>query len=271
MLNVVLLVKTVVPVVSTVKVDEKTGTLVREGVPTTLNPWDYAAIELCLRLKQEYGAHVVAVSMAPPFAKDVLDDVVGMGIDEAVLVSDRAFAGSDTLATAYVLAETLRKVVQKFDLVVAGQEAADSVTSHVPAQVAALLDLPYLYYVTNVTHCNLVDKTIRVERVLEDENRVEEYEARLPLVISVAKRQTYVPVSPARKLMSKIEKKVQVVTNRELGLSTDKVGLAGSPTRVVKVENYVPPQRTCTVIDKPLREVVEWLLELIRQHGRQAQ
>ncbi len=271
MLNVVLLVKTVVPVASTVKVDERTGTLIREGVPTTLNPWDYAAVDLCLRLKREYGAHVTAISMAPPFAKDVLDDLIGMGIDEAVLVSDRAFAGSDTLATARVLAETIRKIVQKFDLVVTGQEAADSVTSHIPAQVAALLDTPYLYYVTNVTYCNLVDKIIRVERLLEDEGKIEEYEVKMPIVISVAKRQVHVPISPTRKLMSKIEKKVKIVTNKELSISPDKVGLAGSPTRVVKVENYTPPQRAGTIIDKPLTEIVEWLLELIRKYREQAQ
>jgi len=270
MLNVVLLVKTVVPVVTTVKVDEKTGTLIREGVPTTLNPWDYAAVDLCLRLKREYGAHIVAVSMAPPFAKDVLEDLIGMGVDEAILVSDRAFAGSDTLATAYVLAETIRKVIQKFDLIVTGQEAADSVTSHIPAQVAALLGLPYLYYITNITYCNLVDKIVRVERVLEDEDKVEEFEAKMPLVISVAKRQVHVPISPTRKLAAKIEKKVKIVTNKDLNLPQDKIGLAGSPTRVVKVENYVPPQRTCTIVDKPLEEIVNWLLELIREQREQA-
>jgi len=265
MLRVVLLLKTVVPVVSTVKVDEKTGTLIREGVPTTLNPWDYAAIELGLKLKQEYGAHLIAVSMAPPFAKDVLEDVIGMGVDEAILVSDRVFAGSDTLATAVVLAETIRKVVSTYDLILTGQEAADSVTSHVPAQVAAMLGIPYVYYVTNVLSCNLVDKIIRVERYLEDEDKVEEYEIKLPALVSVYKKQTYVPVSVARKLQAKMEKKVKIVSNKELNIDPSRVGLQGSPTKVVKVENFVPPRRAGQKIEKSLPEVVDWLLELIRK------
>ena len=267
MLKIVLLLKTVVPIVTTVKVDEKTGSLVREGVPTTLNPWDYAAIEFALELRRSYGGQVIAISMAPPFARDVLEDVIGMGVDEAILVSDRAFAGSDTLATSYVLAETIRKVVKEFDLIVTGQEAADSVTSHVPAQVAAFLNIPYVYYVKTVKSCNIVDKVMTVERYVEDEQRAEEFEVRLPAVFSVHRRQVFLPVSVLRKISARLEGKVRIVTNKELQLDHSKIGLAGSPTRVTKVENFKPPSKACRTLDfKTPDEAARWILELIRKY-----
>ncbi len=267
MLKIVLLVKTVVPIVSTVKVDERTGSLVREGVPTTLNPWDYAAIELALELRRNYGGHVTAISMAPPFAKEVLEDIVGMGVDDAILVSDRAFAGSDTLATSYVLAETIRKIVKEFDIIIAGQEAADSVTSHVPAQVAAFLNVPYVYYVTSVKHCNVVDRVIRLERFIEDEGRAEEFEIDMPVVISVYRRQTYLPVSVLRKISARLEGKVRIVSNKELQLDPSKIGLAGSPTRVSKVENFRIASKNVQFLDfKTPDEAARWILDLVRKY-----
>ncbi|NPA70539.1 MAG: electron transfer flavoprotein subunit beta/FixA family protein [Crenarchaeota archaeon] len=271
MLNIVVITKTVVPIVSTVKVDEKTGSLIREGVPTTLNPWDYAAIDLAIKLRDEYGGKIVAISMAPPFAKDVLEDIIGMGVDEAVLVSDRAFAGSDTLATSYILAAAIRYVMPDFDIVLAGQEAADSLTSHVPAQVASFLSVPYLYYVINVVKIDLVNKIVNVERILEDEDRIEEFKVKLPAVFSVYKKNIILPVKVSRKIEAKLNRKVKIITNRELNLDQSKIGLAGSPTRVAKVVNYKYEPKSPLKIEKSCEEFARWLLDLIQEKTREKQ
>ncbi len=271
MLNIAIITKTVVPIVSTVKVDERTGSLIREGVPTTLNPWDYAAIELGLKLRDEYGGKVIAISMAPPFARDVLEDIIGMGVDEAFLVSDRAFAGSDTLATSYILASAIRYVMPEFDIVLAGQEAADSLTSHVPAQVASFLGVPYLYYIVNIVKVDLVNKVVNVERILEDEDRVEEFKVKLPAVFSVFKKNIILPVKVSRKIEARINKKVKIITNRDLNLDQSRIGLAGSPTRVAKVVNYSYQPRTPVRIDKPCGEFAKWLLDIIQEKLKEKQ
>ncbi len=265
MLKIVVLVKTVVPIVSTVKVDEKTGSLIREGVPTTLNPWDYVAIEFAIKLRDEYGGKVTAISMAPPFAKDVLEDVIGMGVDDAILVSDRAFAGSDTLATSYILASAIKYAIPDFDLIVTGQEAADSLTSHVPAQIASILSIPYIYYVNNIVKIDLVNKVVNVERILEDEDRVEEYKVKLPAIFSIYKKNIVIPIRVSRKINAKIEKKVKIITNKELNLESSKIGLAGSPTRVLKVENYVYQYKKPEILEKDLEYISKWLIDLIQK------
>ncbi|NPA24037.1 MAG: electron transfer flavoprotein subunit beta/FixA family protein [Crenarchaeota archaeon] len=271
MLNIAIITKTVVPIVSTVKVDERTGSLIREGVPTTLNPWDYAAIELALKLREEYGGKVVAISMAPPFARDVLEDIIGMGVDEAYLVSDRAFAGSDTLATSYILAAAIRYVMPDFDIVLAGQEAADSLTSHVPAQVASFLSVPYLYYIVNIVKIDLVNRIVNVERILEDEDRIEEFKVKLPAVFSVYKKNIILPIRVSRKIEAKINRKVKMITNRELNLEQSRIGLSGSPTRVSKVVNYTLEPRRPAKVEKNSEEFAKWLLEIVQEKLRERQ
>ncbi len=265
MLKIVILTKTVVPIVSTVKVDEKTGSLIREGVPTVLNPWDYAAIELALKLRDEYGGKIVAMSMAPPFAKDILEDIIGMGVDEAYLISDRAFAGSDTLATSYILASAIKHVIPDFDIVLTGQEAADSLTSHVPAQVASFLSVPYVYYVNNIPKIDLVNKIAHVERILDDEDKIEEYRVKIPAIFSVYKKSIVLPIRVSRKISAKIENKIKIITNKELNLESNKIGLSGSPTRVSKVENYVYEEKKATIIEKKIDEIAKLILNIVQR------
>ena len=250
-----------VPNTQAVRFDPKTGTLIRQGVPSIVNPHDLQAVELALRLKSEVGGEVIAISMAPPHAMQGLEHVIGMGVDRAVLVTDRAFAGADTLATSYVLAKAILKIdreIGKVDLVVFGQETIDSSTAHIGAQVASWLSWPYIYY---VRRARVKDGVLWVERVLED--AVEEYEITLPAVISVAVK-TFKPrpVSLMNKLRAKTLKPVIVWSNKDLKLDPRCVGLRGSPTIVAKVTYLpeVPRKKKIIKADDP-REAAKWIIK----------
>ncbi len=249
-----------VPNTQAVRIDPKTGTLIRQGVPSIINPHDLAAVELALQLRDRYGGEVVAVSMAPPPAVQGLEHLIGMGVDYAYLFSDRAFAGADTLATSYVLAAGIRRVEEergRVDLAVFGQETIDSSTAHIGAQVASWLGWPYIYY---VRRAELAGDELRVERVIE--GYVEEYLLPLPAVVSVAAK-AFKPrdVTLRGKLRAKREKPIKVLSNKDLGLDPRCVGLKGSPTIVAKV-TYLPevPRRKEVYKPKTPREGARWLL-----------
>ena len=251
-----------VPNTQAVRFDPKTGTLIREGVPSVVNPHDLPAVEMALRLRDRYGGEVIAVSMAPPSAMKGLEHVLGMGVDRAVLITDRAFAGADTLATSYVLAEGIKRISRELgpvDLAVFGQETIDSSTAHIGAQVASWLDWPYIYYVHEAELRG--DGVLFVERRLED--RIEWYEIQLPGVISVAMRALKPrPVSLRHKIRVKTEKPITVWTNKDLGLDPRCIGLRGSPTIVAKV-TFTPEVPRKKIVYKPRDGVdgARWLLE----------
>jgi len=170
-----------VPGTQSVRIDPKTGTLIREGVPSIVNPHDLPAVELALRLRDRYGGEVIAISMSPPPAVKGLEYLVGMGVDRAILLTDRVYAGADTLATSYVLANAIRKIdreIGKVDLAVFGQETTDSSTAHIGAQTASWLEWPYIYYVRDAWLAD--DGKLHVERILED--AIEEWELELPAI-----------------------------------------------------------------------------------------
>ena len=146
-MNIVVCMKQV-PDTNEVKIDPKTGTLIREGVPSIINPDDKNALEEALSLKDNHGAHVTVISMGPPQAEKALREALAMGADEAVLVSDRAFAGSDTLATSHTLVATIKKI--GYDVIFAGRQAIDGDTAQVGPEIAELLDLPQITYVESV-------------------------------------------------------------------------------------------------------------------------
>ena len=147
-MDIIVLVKQV-PNTAEVRIDPRTGTLMREGVESIINPDDAHALEAAIQLKEKCGGHVTAVSMGPPQAMDALREALGMGADECVLLTDRAFAGADTLATSYTLGKCVRKL-GKFDLVIAGLQAIDGDTAQIGPQVAEYLDLPQITRVTKL-------------------------------------------------------------------------------------------------------------------------
>lgn len=227
-LNIIVGVKWV-PNTTVVNVDPTTGTLIREGVPSIINPHDLNAVELALGLKDRYGGTITAIAMSPPAAKNGLEFLVGMGIDRGVLVTDRVYAAADTFATSYVLAKAIERLFPA-DLIIFGQETIDSSTSHIGAQVSSWLGLPYVYYVTEVEVLEGVH-SLRVRRSLERENDV--YELPMPCtLVALMKSNTPRPVRMSNKVRAKLENPVEVWTNETLKLDTSRTGLRGSPTIV---------------------------------------
>lgn len=260
-LNIALLFK-YVPNTTSVNVDPNTGTLIREGVPSVVNPHDLDAAEFALRLKEKYGGKVTAMIMAPPNAMQGLEFLIGMGVDEGVLLTDRVYGGADTLATSYVLAQGLKRI--GFDLVITGQETIDSSTAHIGAQIASWLRIPYVYYVVDA---EMKDGNMVVTRQLE--SYVERYSVRLPALISVLMH-SYAPrdVSLSNKLRAVTGNPVTVLTNKEMNLNPLCTGLRGSPTIVSKTIFVSKiPRKNQVLKDKPPAEAARWLLERLTEEG----
>ncbi len=225
-----------VPDTADVRIDKETHTMVREGVPTMVNPFDLYALEEGLRLRERCGGTVVAVSMGPPQAADALREAIAMGVDEAVLLSDRGLAGSDTLATSRALAAAVRKR-EGTDLVICGKQAVDGDTAQVGAGIAEWLGMPHVSYVGKIDEIG--DGQMVVERLMDD--GIDVVRCPLPALITVLKG-INVPRLPSLRGKLKAKKaEVPVWGLAELGLAEDEVGLAGSPTRVVSVDS--PPGR----------------------------
>ncbi len=231
-----------VPDTTQVKVDPVTGTLIREGVPFIMNPFDIHALEESLRLKDKYGFQVSVVSMGPLSTEVTLRKALSLGADNAVLLSDRAFGGADTLATSRVLAEAVKKLAQKEDvaLVICGQQTIDGDTGQVGPGIAARLGYSQLTYVDCIEHVDLKIRRLRVRRKLEDRHEV--VEAPLPALLTVV-REINTPRYPSvpRRLMAE-EAKVTLWNNNEIKLPLETIGLKGSATRVRRISS--PPERT---------------------------
>ena len=171
-----------VPDAKDVRLDPKTNTLAREGVQSIMNPYDRHALEEGVRLKEKYGGTVTVVSMGPPQAQETLREAISCGADDAVLVSDRAFAGADTWATTYTLSQAIRHL-DGFDLVLCGKQAIDGDTAQVGPGLGERLGIPYITNVRKVTECS--DNVIRLERMMDD--GYDEIEMSLPGLLTVVK------------------------------------------------------------------------------------
>ena len=183
-MHIIVLVKQV-PDTSEVKINRETNTLIRDGVPSIINPFDMFAIEEALRLREQHGGKVTAVTMGPPQAAEALKEAVAMGVDEVVLFSDRAFAGADTWATSYTLAQGIKKI-GSFDLVIAGKQAIDGDTAQVGPETADMLGIPFIAYIKKISA--IADGKMTVERMMDDGYDV--VESSLPALITVVKEIT---------------------------------------------------------------------------------
>ena len=228
-----------VPDTTDVKVNPETGTLIREGVPSIVNPFDTYAVEEALRLKEKFGGKVTVISMGPPQAKEALKEAVAMGADQAILLSDRAFAGSDTWATAYTLAHAIKKIGD-YDVILCGKQAIDGDTGQVGPGVARQLDIEQLTYVFKIQDIDFAAKRVKVERLLEEGREV--VETSLPALLTVVKdiNQPRYPTIMGIRRATRAE--IPTWTAADLAdTKPDLLGLKGSPTQVVKVFN--PPPR----------------------------
>lgn len=254
-----------VPETSDVKMDPQTGTLVRKGDTAIVNPLDLYAIETALRLKESCKAETWALSMGPPAAESALRESLAMGIDHAALATDRAFAGSDTRATAHILSGALA-MLPEADLIICGERATDGDTGQVGPEVAAALNIPVATYVRKVVESD--EKSITVERFTE--HGIATVKLPLPALITVLK-DTGEPRLPT--LDGKIRargEEIKVLTQNELNLEAGEIGLKGSPTRVVKIFH---PQvsRSCQLLstdnEAQLAEAVNGMKKLLCERG----
>lgn len=224
-----------VPETSDVRIDQKTLTLVREGVPSIINPFDMYAIEESLRLKERLGGKVTAITMGPPQAEQALRDCIALGVDDAVLVSDRAFAGADTLATAYTLSRAISKVGA--DVILCGKQATDGDTAQVGPGIAEELDIAHVTYVRKIS---ISGDSAVVERLVEGGYEV--IKASLPAVFTVVKEINEPRLPSLRGKMRAKSAQVRVFKAQDIDAEPDRIGLTGSPTEVIRV--FSPEIRT---------------------------
>ena len=217
-----------VPDTVEVKIDPKTGTLIRDGVPSIINHDDKTGIEAALQLKEQLGGTVTVVSMGPPQADVALREALAMGCDEAYLVSAREFGGSDTYATSGILAAALRKV--GYDIVITGRQAIDGDTAQVGPQIAEKLSLPQVSYVEEVIEAT--EEYVVVKRQYEDGYHI--IKIKTPCLLTAIAELATPRYMSVRGIVEAYEAEIKVLGFEDLkdGLELDMIGLKGSPTNV---------------------------------------
>lgn len=230
-----------VPDTTEIRIDPKTNTLIRQGVPAIVNPYDLHAVEEAIRLRDRFGGRVTVISMGPPPAKAALKKCIALGADEAILLSDRVFGGSDTLATSYVLSQAITRLRDEngLDLVLCGKQAIDGDTAQVGPGIARRLGLQQLTYVEAIEDIDPVQGTITVRRHLDDGSEI--VRTKLPAMITVVKEINDIRHAGLKHLMRASRYEIPVWTSVELEVDPKKVGLKGSPTSVAR--SFVPQPR----------------------------
>jgi electron transfer flavoprotein beta subunit len=239
MLHIVVCVKQV-PDTTQVRIDPETNTLIREGVPSIINPFDIHAIEEAVRLKERYGGRATMLCMGPPWANEALQKALSFGADDAVLLTDRALAGSDTWATSVALASAIRKLDQQqpVDLVICGKQTIDGDTAQVGPGIATRLKFAQLTYVDQIVAVDLEARRITVRRMLEGAREV--VSGPLPALLTVVKEINEPRYAALPDLIRGLRFDVPVWRVADLDVNPDEVGLQGSPTQVRRI---VPPPR----------------------------
>jgi electron transfer flavoprotein beta subunit len=246
-----------VPETTDVKINPEKNTLIREGVASITNPFDEFALEEALLTKEKHGGEIHVLTMGPPQAIDVLKNALAVGADKVYLLSDQAFAGADTLATAYTLAKTI-EWIGGVDLVICGKQAIDGDTAQVGPGIATRLGFSQLTYVSKVKEIDPANKKIVVERMLEDGREV--VQSSLPAVITVVK-DINEPRLPSLLGIKKAAKaQIPTITAKDIPVDANRIGLKGSPTWVWKI--FTPESRGGGEILKgEVTEVVPLLVE----------
>ncbi len=243
-----------------VHLDPVTNNLVREGVPSIMNPYDQYAVEEAVRLKELLGGEVAVLSMGPPQAEEVLRQAISCGADHAVLVSDRAFAGADTWATSYTLAMAVQ-VIGAFDLILCGKQAIDGDTAQVGPSLALRLGVPYVTCVQKVRQAT--DSGLILERMMDDGYDVLAVD--YPVLLTVVKdiNKPRVPSLKGKMRAKKIE--IRKLTAADICADPVCIGLPGSPTQVEKV--FSPPVRSQrTVFTGSLDEQIDQLVDSLKPY-----
>ncbi len=256
-MNIIVCIKQV-PETTEVRINPQTNTLMREGVKSIINPFDMYAIEEGVRIKEKFGGKVIILTMGPPQAEGALREAIAIGADEGILLSDRAFAGSDTWATSYALSAAIRKI-RDYDLVICGKQASDGDTAQVGPGIATHLDIPQVTYVKKIEE--IKDRTIRLERMTEEGFEI--VESPIPALFTVVKEINSPRMPSLRGLMRAKTAVLTHWTNKELGIEPQNLGLCGSPTQVVRI--FTPPPRPSgKTLEGSPEDVADKLVEILK-------
>jgi electron transfer flavoprotein beta subunit len=259
-MDIIVLVKQV-PNTTDVKLDPKTGNLIREGIESIINPDDRHAVEAAVGIKEDAGGKVTVLSMGPPQAIDAVSEAMGMGADEGILVTDRAFAGADTWATSTTLGKAVERV-GKFDLVICGRQAIDGDTAQIGPQVADYLKIPHVTYVFDIE--SIGKKSLVVKRRLED--GYERIECTLPALLTVI-GELNVPRHPkVAGLIEACKEKapIRLWNAADIGVQAQEVGLEGSLTHVIKT--FAPKsERQGEILQGDAKTAARTLVENFRE------
>ncbi|MDO9577617.1 MAG: electron transfer flavoprotein subunit beta/FixA family protein [Candidatus Cloacimonadales bacterium] len=260
-MNIIVCIKQV-PDTNEIKIDPVTNTLIREGVESIINPFDLYAIEAAIRLKEQYGGKITALSMGPPQVESALRETVSMGVDEIVLLTDRKFAGADTWATSLTLAEAIKKIGE-YDLIFFGQQAIDGDTAQVGPGVAAHLKLPQTGFVRKIEE--IKDGKMIVQRLMED--GYDRIQISLPAVLTVVKDINIPRLPSLRGKRNAKVIKMKIMTAADLDLNENDIGLNGSPTQVVKI--FSPEfKKDVEKHELPAEELTEILYKKLKEFGK---
>jgi electron transfer flavoprotein beta subunit len=256
-MNIIVCIKQV-PDTTIVKIDPKTNTLIREGVPSIINPEDKNALEQALVLKENCGAHVIVVSMGPPQAKNALREALAMGADEAVLLTDRAFGGADTLATSKTIAGAI-KAIGNYDIILAGRQAIDGDTAQVAPELAEHLGIPQVTYVQDV---KVEGDHLLVNRALEDGYEI--IKVKMPVVLTAIKELNVPRYMDARMIFASSDDDIKIMTSADVDLDKSELGLSGSPTKVMKSMTKEAKGQG-EVVNLPVQEAASYLLKKLKE------
>lgn len=260
-MNIVVFIKEI-PLSNNIKIDPKTNNLVRRGEQGRINPYDEHAIETALQLKEKFGGSVRVVSMGPDSFQMSLRETLAMGCDEAYLISSRAFAGSDTLATAYTLAQAVRKMGD-VDVLLFGLKTVDADTGQVGPLVAEELDIPQITSVSGIVAVDLEKKTLDAVRTTEHEKEV--VRASYPLVLTVGDDMNDPRYILPTRIKQALQQEITVWNEVDLACDPERIGLKGSPSLVT--DTYVPEEaaRQLTMLEGSPMEAAEQLLNILRE------
>lgn len=248
-----------VPDISEIKLDPITHTLVREGVPSIVNPWDDLGIELAIELKEKYGGKICVITMGPPQASESLKRCLALGCDQAILLSDKSLAGADTIATAYTLSVLIKKL--PFDIIICGRQAVDAETGHVGPQIAEMLNIPQICYVQKID-LDVQKSTVIAHK--ESDYGIEIIEAFLPVLLTTSKGLNELRNPTLRGIINSRKREITIMKSIDLDGDPNRFGFKGSPTFVTKVKP--PPVHPPEALFKgEPKNAVEQLLKVLKE------
>ena len=252
-----------VPDTTEIKMDPITNTMDRSSAPTIINPFDAHAVEEAVKIKKQFGGKVSIISMGPPQAQEVIKKCIEMGADEGFLLSDRAFAGSDTLSTSYIIAMGIKKIIEDdpIDLIFCGKQAIDGDTAQVGPGIACRLGMPQLTYVENIENFDLKRNVVVLHRKID--NGYEVVESKLPCLITVEKDINELSFSPLTDMIKAARYKPFSWGISDFKADLQQLGLKGSPTSVRRI--FPPTQRAGGELLKGSEdEVVQLLVQKLK-------